>query len=110
MLFTVGLQQELAETKVRVQLVLSGHTATEIWDVAGIDSDAIDQTTVMTAEDCVDAALAGLDQGEAVTLPSVEDSTLVRIRCYSQQDVGSLAEQPACFAICDQRKQQALVT
>jgi len=76
MLFTVGLQQELAETKVRVQLVLPANTATEIWDVAGIDSDAIDQATVMTAEDCVDAALAGLDQGEAVTLPSVEDSTL----------------------------------
>jgi short-subunit dehydrogenase len=76
MLFTIGLQQELAETKVRVQLVLPGNTATEIWDGAGIDSDAIDQATVMTAEDCVDAALAGLDQGEAVTLPSVEDSTL----------------------------------
>jgi uncharacterized protein len=76
MLFTIGLQQELAETKVRVQLVLPANTATEIWDVAGIDSDAIDQTTVMTAEDCVDAALAGLDQGEAVTLPSVEDSKL----------------------------------
>jgi len=76
MLFTVGLQQELAETKVRVQLVLPANTATEMWDVAGIDSDAIDQATVMTAEDCVDAALAGLDQGEAVTLPSVEDSTL----------------------------------
>jgi uncharacterized protein len=76
MLFTIGLQQELAETKVRVQLVLPANTATEIWDVAGIDSDAIDQATVMTAEDCVDAALAGLDQGEAVTLPSVEDSTL----------------------------------
>jgi short-subunit dehydrogenase len=76
MLFTIGLQQELAQTNVRVQLVLPGNAATEIWDVAGIDSDAIDQTTVMTAEDCVDAALAGLDQGEAVTLPSVEDSTL----------------------------------
>ena len=76
MLFTIGLQQELAETKVRVQLVLPGNTATEIWDVAGIDSDAIDQATVMTAEDCVDAALAGLDQGESVTLPSVEDSKL----------------------------------
>jgi short-subunit dehydrogenase len=76
MLFTIGLQQELAETKVRVQLVLPANTATAFWDEAGIDSDAIDQTTVMSAEDCVDAALAGLDQGEAVTLPSVEDSKL----------------------------------
>jgi hypothetical protein len=30
----------------------------------------------MSAEDCVDAALAGLDKGETVTLPSVEDASL----------------------------------
>src|SRR5260370_40876599 len=76
MLFTVGLQQELAETKVRVQLVLPPNTATEIWNVAGIDSDAIDQTTVMTGEDCVGVAPPGPDQGQAVTLPSAHDSTL----------------------------------
>ena len=76
MLYSIGLQQELADTHVRVQLVLPASTATEIWDVAGIGLHNIDQDTVMTAEDCVDAALAGLDQGEAVTLPSVEDATL----------------------------------
>jgi short-subunit dehydrogenase len=76
MLYTIGLQQELADTHVRVQLVLPASTATEIWDVAGIGVHALDQATVMTAEDCVDAALAGLDDGEAVTLPSVEDPKL----------------------------------
>jgi hypothetical protein len=30
----------------------------------------------MSAEDCVDAALAGLDKGEAITFPSVEDESL----------------------------------
>jgi uncharacterized protein len=30
----------------------------------------------MTADDLVDAALAGLDQGETVTLPSLEDASL----------------------------------
>jgi hypothetical protein len=30
----------------------------------------------MSAEECVDAALAGLDQGETVTLPSVEQANL----------------------------------
>ncbi|MFZ0506309.1 MAG: SDR family NAD(P)-dependent oxidoreductase [Chthoniobacterales bacterium] len=111
MLFTIGLQQELTETKVRVQLVLPGNTATEIWDVAEIDSDAIDQATVMTAEDCVDAALAGLDQGEAVTLPSVEDSTL-----WSEFDVirnkmleASKSSQPASRYVSS-AKEQALVT
>jgi hypothetical protein len=29
----------------------------------------------MTTEHCVDAALAGLDAGETVTLPSVEDAS-----------------------------------
>ena len=111
MLFTIGLQQELAETKVRVQLVLPANTATAFWDEAGIDSDAIDQATVMTAEDCVDAALAGLDQGEAVTLPSVEDSTL-----WSEFDVirnkmlaASQSRHPASrYGIS--AKEQALVT
>ena len=30
----------------------------------------------MTAENCVDAALSGLDLGESATLPSVEDYKL----------------------------------
>ncbi len=76
MFFTLGLQQEVAGTNVRVQLVMPASTATEIWDVAGIGLRALNPETVMTAEDCVDAALAGLDQGEAVTLPSVEDMSL----------------------------------
>ena len=76
MLYTIGLQQELADTHIRVQLVLPASTATEIWDVAGIGVHALDQATVMTAEDCVDAALAGLDNREAVTLPSIEDPEL----------------------------------
>jgi uncharacterized protein len=30
---------------------------------------------IMSAEDLVDAALAGIDRGEEITLPSVEDAT-----------------------------------
>jgi short-subunit dehydrogenase len=76
MLFTIGLRDELVNTKVRVQLVLPASTDTEIWDVAGIGVHNLDPATVMSAEDCVDAALAGLDNGETVTLPSVEDANL----------------------------------
>ena len=43
---------------------------------AGIGVSALDPNTVVSADDCVDAALAGLDQGETVTLPSVEDAGL----------------------------------
>jgi short-subunit dehydrogenase len=77
MLFTIGLRDELASTNVRVQLVLPASTDTEIWDVAGIGGvKNLDPATVMTADDCVDAALAGLDAGETITLPSVEDPEL----------------------------------
>jgi short-subunit dehydrogenase len=76
MLFTIGLRDELANTGVRVQLVLPASTDTEIWDIAGIGVQNLDPATVMSAEDCVDAALAGLDNGETVTLPSVEDASL----------------------------------
>lgn len=74
--FTRGLQQELAGTGITVQLVLPASTATEIWELSGLLLAQLDQATIMRAEDCVDAALAGLDQGELVTLPSVEDREL----------------------------------
>lgn len=74
--FTRGLQQELAGTGITVQLVLPASTATELWELSGVPLAQLDQATIMRAEDCVDAALAGLDQGELVTLPSVEDQEL----------------------------------
>ena len=56
--------------------MLPAGTATEFYDQAGVPLSAFDPATVMTAEDMVDAALAGLDQGDAVTLPSVHDLRL----------------------------------
>lgn len=70
--FTRGLQSEVEGTNVFVQLVLPASTATELWDLAGIPLENLNQSTLMSAEDCVDAALAGLDQKELITLPSVE--------------------------------------
>ncbi|MEG0885339.1 MAG: SDR family NAD(P)-dependent oxidoreductase [Janthinobacterium sp.] len=84
--FTRGLQQELAGTGITVQLVLPASTATEIWELSGVPLAQLDQATIMHAEDCVDAALAGLDQGELVTLPSVEDQAL-----WEQFDAARLA-------------------
>lgn len=71
--FTRGLQDELAETGVTVQLVNPAATATEIWDNSGIPLAALDAEKVMTTENMVDAALAGLDMGETITWPSVSD-------------------------------------
>ena len=72
--FTRGLQDETQGTGVKVQLVLPATTATDLWDIAGIPLSNLDPASIMTVEDCVDAALAGLAQGEQVTLPSVENA------------------------------------
>jgi short-subunit dehydrogenase len=74
--YTRGLQAELKDTGVKVQLVLPASTATEIWDESGIPLSALQKESVMTTENLVDAALAGFDQGETITWPSVADATL----------------------------------
>jgi len=70
-----SLQHELADKGIRVQAVLPGATATEFWDAAGLPVDNLPKATVMTAQDMVDASLAGLDLGELVTLPSLPDQS-----------------------------------
>ncbi len=69
--FTRGLQDELAGTGIQVQLVLPATTATEIWTKAGIDLNTLSHA--MDTETLVDAALAGLDLGEAITWPNLAD-------------------------------------
>ncbi|MFG5117833.1 SDR family NAD(P)-dependent oxidoreductase [Methylorubrum sp. POS3] len=66
------LQRDLADKGVRVQTVLPGATATEFWDVAGYAAQKTSSIT-MSAADLVDAALAGLNQGERVTIPGLQD-------------------------------------
>jgi short-subunit dehydrogenase len=68
-----SLQHELASKGVRVQAVLPGATATEFWDVAGFPHKNMPQEIVMTTEAMVDASLAGLDKGELVTIPGLQD-------------------------------------
>jgi len=66
-----SLVHELADKGVRVQSVLPGATATEFWDIAGVPVHQLPPQIVMLADDMVDAALAGLDLGEIVTIPSL---------------------------------------
>src|SRR5262245_65741998 len=70
---SLSLHHELAENGVRVQAVLPGATATDFWDIAGQPVHQLPAAIVMSADDMVDAALAGLDQGEVVTIPSLAD-------------------------------------
>jgi short-subunit dehydrogenase len=71
--FTQSLQHELAGKGVRIQAVLPGATRTEFWDTAGQPVENLPQAIVMSGDDLVDAALAGLDQGEVITVPSLPD-------------------------------------
>lgn len=72
--FSQSLQHELAAQGVRVQAVLPGATRTEFWDIAGRPVENLPESIVMSADDLVDAALAGLDQGEVATIPSLPDA------------------------------------
>ena len=68
-----ALQAELGPQGVTVQAVLPGATATDIWADAGRPVEMLPQEIVMSTDNMVDAALAGLDQGELITIPSLED-------------------------------------
>ncbi|QTT91724.1 SDR family NAD(P)-dependent oxidoreductase [Pseudomonas chlororaphis] len=71
---TQSLAAELDGKGVRVQAVLPGVTRTEIWERSGIDAQGIPAEMIMDAPEMVDAALAGFDQGELITIPSLPDS------------------------------------
>jgi short-subunit dehydrogenase len=69
--FTEALQVELGTKGVRIQAVLPGITRTPIWDEAQLAN--IPAEIVMDVDDMVDAALAGFDAGESVTIPALPD-------------------------------------
>lgn len=66
-----GLSLELGPKGVYVQAVLPAATRTEIWERAGADVNTMDG--VMEVDELVDAALAGFDRREPVTIPPLPD-------------------------------------
>ncbi|WP_027136130.1 SDR family NAD(P)-dependent oxidoreductase [Geminicoccus roseus] len=70
--FSQGLQLELGPRGVYVQAVLPSATRTEIWSNAGRDVDQL--PAVMETAELVDAALAGFDRREPVTIPPLPDA------------------------------------
>jgi short-subunit dehydrogenase len=69
-----SLKHELADKGVRVQVVLPGAIATDFWSLAGNPVENLPSQIVMSGDDLVDAALAGFDQGEFATVPSLPES------------------------------------
>jgi short-subunit dehydrogenase len=70
--FTEALQAQLSPSGVRVQAVLPGITRTAIWEEAQLS--AIPAGMVMEVGEMVDAALAGFDLGETITIPALPDN------------------------------------
>ncbi len=68
------LSAELEDTPLRVQVVCPGVVATEFHTTQGMDLSAVHR---MTAEDVVAASLRGLELGEVVCAPGVEDYSLL---------------------------------
>ncbi len=73
---TQKLHLELAPQGIQVQAVLPGLTRTEIFERSGRDLSALPPGMIMEPEELVEAALAGLSQGELVTIPSLADPAL----------------------------------
>jgi uncharacterized protein len=71
--FTQSLFKTLKDTGVQVQAVLPGATRTDFWDRAGLPIHNLPEKNVMSAEDCVDAALVAFDEKELVTIPALPD-------------------------------------
>ena len=68
------LNGEVKDKGLQVQAVLPGITRTEIWERSGMDDSALPPSMIMAVGEMVDAALAGFDQGELVTIPSLPDA------------------------------------
>jgi short-subunit dehydrogenase len=72
--FSQTLSAELEGTGVRVQALLPGVVATEFHSRQGLDLSSVPR---MSAQDVVTASLRGLELGEVVTAPGVEDAGLL---------------------------------
>ena len=72
---TQTLAAEVADSGVRVSVVCPGVVATEFHSSQGLDMSAVPR---MSADDVVTAALRGLELGEIVSAPGVEDYQLLQ--------------------------------
>ena len=71
--FSRSLHKEFREKNIRVQVVLPGATSTGFWGIAGTPLQQVPREMVVNAGEMVDAALAGFDHGEFITIPSLPD-------------------------------------
>jgi uncharacterized protein len=71
--FTQSLQMEYAGSPIRIQLVIPGPIRTEFFSSQGVSESIFPPESYLAPEQLVDAALAGLNADEPVTIPSMLD-------------------------------------
>jgi uncharacterized protein len=95
--FTQLLHGELEGTGVKVQALCPGVVRTEFHEHVGVNPDSFPTGLVMSPEDVVQASIAGLERGEVICVPALEDeSLLTRVdesqrQLFEQSRSGSLA-------------------
>jgi uncharacterized protein len=85
---TQVLHEELKSEGLRIQVVCPGVMATEFHERQGLDLSAVPR---MSAQDVVTASLRGLELGEVVCAPGVEQDSL--LRAAFQADLAAFAAQ-----------------
>jgi short-subunit dehydrogenase len=85
---TQALHEELKPAGLRIQVLCPGVVATEFHERQGLDLSAIPR---MSAEDVVTASLRGLELGEVVCAPGVEEAGL--LHAVSRADLAAFGAQ-----------------
>jgi uncharacterized protein len=75
--FSQLLATELAGTGVQVQALLPGVVRTEFHQHVGTDSSRFPPEMIMSPEDLVAASLKGLELGEVICIPALDDPALL---------------------------------
>jgi short-subunit dehydrogenase len=73
------LELKNARSPVRVQALCPGYTLTEFHDVMGFDRGLVPRSWWMSAEEVVDASLAGLRRGDLIFVPGWRHKLVVML-------------------------------
>ncbi|RBP51082.1 SDR family NAD(P)-dependent oxidoreductase [Arenicella xantha] len=71
--FTRSIAMEFEGTDIRIQVVMPGPVRTEFFSSQGMSDSVFPDDYYITADELVDAALSGLEQGEIVTNPTMAE-------------------------------------
>jgi short-subunit dehydrogenase len=71
--FGLSLHNEFSGRGIRIQTVVPGATATDFWELSATPLNGLPAEVVMNADDMVEAAIAGFELGEIITIPSLPD-------------------------------------